>query len=822
VRYRRAGLAAVAVYALVASGCSGMETLSTAEALDRLSVATTKIYAADGSLIANLHGEINRDIVTLDRIPKHVQDAVISIEDQRFWVHAGVDVRAIGRAAVNNARGETSQIQGGSTISQQLVKNLYFASPDRTIERKLAEARKTIEFEQTYPKPRILEMYLNTIYLGRGAYGFQAAAKAYFQRPIEELGLGEAAFLAGAIHEPSRYDLTDATTPEEKESVLERAHHRRRIVLDRMVEMGAITPEDAEAAAAEPLDIKPIQPNRWEHPYFVDMVLRQLGVLGTRSDAALDGRYDALGATVRERARNVYQGGLRIHTTLDPRIQKAAEEAVQEVLPANLEKLSASVVSIEPETGHVRALVGGRGYYPDGCAEVVEEMSAQCRLAKVNLALGSAGGGSGRQPGSGFKPFVLAAALEEGIGLGSRFGASEFVHKLPAGEWKVRNYEGSGSGSVDLIEGTAKSVNAVYARLTVDGLGDGDAVAGAGKVAALARRLGIGFPTPEQMKERCGDRFNQDGGCTPADSVPAISLGAKEASPMEIASAYGVFAADGMRAEPTAIVRIEDAQGQVIYEADPERKRVLPSDVARAVTYALRQVIERGTATGASLGSRPAAGKTGTSQQWRDAWFTGYVPQLVTSVWVGNPILVENRNGRTEVESMVPANGYPRRITGGSYPAMIWHRLMSAALEDAPIERFPPPPSRFLSATRTPKPSERSEPGTTWDASEGQTGPPTPVPPAAAPAPGRTEPREPRSARSDGGGGSGTVPSVIGMSPASARSALSRAGYSAAAVRECPPGGSDSMNVWRQSPGGGSSAPRGSTVTIWHSPAVCR
>ena len=776
-RHRSAPLLICLAVCIVASGCGRLRPLSTEEALDRLTVATSKVYDARGNVIADLHGEINRDIARLDQVPKHVRDAVVAVEDERFWRHQGLDLRSITRAAISNFRSDpdAKQLQGGSTISQQLTKNLYFPRPARTLQRKVQEARVTWQIERQYTKSEILEMYLNTIYLGRGVYGIETAAHSYFDKPASDLTLSQGAFLAGLIHEPARYEWAPSDPSERQKVRLDEAKRRRNYVLERMHREGMLTDDAAADAKDEPLDVKPAAEQRWKSPYFVDLVLRQLGVL--RSPGGLDPRFDFLGSTRKERGSNVYLRGLRIHTTLDPEAQEAAEKAVK-VLPPEFERLSVALASIEPANGYVRALIGGRDYYPE-CKGENEQQTHRCRLAKVNLALGRYAGGSGRQPGSSFKPFVLATALERGVPLYQTFSGAPFEHPLQGSEpWRVRNYEGSSGGSTTLVDGTARSVNAVFARLEIEGAGDGDAFVGASRVAQTARRMGIDFPTPDELRSRCGDEFGVSNRCIPADKVPAIALGAKEVSPLSMASAYATFANDGTRVEPTAIVRIQDAEGRVLYDAEPGSVRAIPEGVARGVTYALQQVLTKGTGTRAAI-SRPAAAKTGTSQEWRDAWLAGYVPQLATVVWVGNPLHA--------LESMTPANGYPLRIVGGSYPAMIWHEYMTRALEGVPVVEFKAPPSQLFRGSApvaTPEPS------------------PTPT--------GSPSDEELETAQ-------GEVPSVLGMSFGDARSSLRARGFDPEAERGCDPSGEAELHeVYAQSPEAGAEVPQGSTVTVFY------
>jgi penicillin-binding protein 1A len=782
-------LIAALVLSLVASACGGIETLTTDQALDRLNIATSRVYDARGNVIAHLHGEVNRQAVSLSEIPEHVRDAVIAIEDQRFWSHQGLDLRSIARAATANFRRAENggRIEGGSTISQQLAKLLYFEEPDRTLARKLAEAQATIQLELAYSKRDILEMYLNTIYLGRGMYGLETAARSYFRKGIEDLTLSEGAFLAGIIHLPARYEWSESDSPERRRERAADALRRRNVVLHRMEHLGYIPPEEADRARAEPLEVSPATETRWGHPYFVDLVLRQLGVLRNSQSDALDPRFDFLGTSFRERCQNVYSGGLGIYTTLDPQAQAAAEQAMEDVLP-DMEKMSAALAAVEPRTGYIRALIGGRDYYPD-CRE--DDNSPTCTLAKNNLALGVKGGGTGRSAGSAFKTFVLAAALERGIPLYAAYDGSVYTQPLGGGaDWHVTNYDGSGTGAMTLMDGTARSVNAVYARLLVDGVGDADPFLGSERVAQISRRMGIGFPTPEELQQRCGADYGLSDRCIPADDTPAIALGAKEVSPLDMASAYATLANDGLRVEPVAIARIEDASGQLLYQAEPDRLQALAPGVARGVTHALQQVITGGTGTRARL-DRPAAGKTGTSQMWRDAWFAGYTPHLAAAVWVGNA---------TALEPMTPANGYPIRVVGGTYPSQVWGGFMQGALEGVPPRDFPAPPGVLFHASAIPLDELEEDDTDDPDAEE--------IDPDAEPE--MTEPP------------AGTVPSVVGMSFGSARQAIRAAGFNPVVQRGCDPTGEARLHVvYAQSPESASEAPPGATVTAFYQGGAC-
>jgi penicillin-binding protein 1A len=669
---------------------------------------SSKMLAADGSQLANLHGEIDRDPVPLSRIPKSLQSAAVAIEDRRFFKHGAIDLRGTLRALLNNLG--SSDRQGGSTITQQLAKNLYFHGQPRTVWRKGAEAIMAIGLERVSTKSQILETYLNTAYFGRGTYGVQVAARSYFRKDVSKLTLAQSAYLAGLIHMPARYDFATTDALDVQRSRRQAATARRNVVLDAMADTGSITRGAAAEAKSEPVKIHPPKDPRWDHPYFVDAALRELGVLRSRGNNAPDPRFDFLGKTHSERADAVYRNGLRIHTTLAPKLQANADRAIREQLPeGTMPKLSAALVSVQPGTGFVRALIGGRDYYPKDCENAKKAASTpSCQHAKVNLALGSLAGGSGRQPGSSFKPIVLAAALEEGLSLRQTIDGSAFTYRYGNdAEWKVANYENSAGGTMSIVDATVRSVNAAYARLEIQFLGKGNGIKGSEKVAKVARKLGIGLPTEAELKERCGKNYNRNGGCTAADNVPAIALGAKEVSPFDMAAAYATFANDGVYARPTLIAAITDADGKVLYRAKPETHRAVSSKTARGVSHVLQQAVQRGTGRAATL-DRPVAGKTGTSQEWRDAWFDGYIPQLATVTWVGNPIPVLRGTGWT-VESMTPSNGYPTRITGGSYPARIWHAAMEPSVDGVRVREFADAPSSLFGPSVKLKPFKGEE-----------------------------------------------------------------------------------------------------------------
>jgi penicillin-binding protein 1A len=564
------------------------------------------VVAEDGRELAVLSQEGQRFIVPLTEVNPVVVDALLSAEDRRFYDHGGIDPIGIGRALVSNLR--TSGTEGGSTLTQQLVKNEYLTS-ERTLVRKAREAVLSVKLERSEDKDEILERYLNTVYFGRGAYGIEAAARAYFDTSAADLDVGQAALLVGLLRSPETAD--PAEDPDE-------ARARQASVLGAMVDNDAITQAEADAALAAPVGAtdrtEPTPPTGGLAPHFVEWVRQQT--------------VDAVGEDA------LYGRGLRVVTTLDLDAQAAAEAAVAEVLtdPAGPQ---AALVALD-EDGAIRAHVGGRDY----------------DALKVDLARGQEGGGSGRQPGSTFKPFVLEAALQQGVTLADRYPAPPRIEVAVDGTpFPVENYGGAAFGELTVADATKQSVNTVYAQLL--------AAVGPAAVADAARATGIDAEL---------------------DLVPSIALGVEEVSPLDLASAYLTLADDGTRVEPYAIVRIEDGDGNVLWEPDrpAPQEAAVPPDVARATTEALRGVIESGTGTAAAIG-RPAAGKTGTTQGNVDAWFAGYVPGFAAVVWMGHP-------EPTEMEG----------VTGGGMPAQIWQRFMRAALEDREPEDFPDPPDELL------------------------------------------------------------------------------------------------------------------------------
>jgi penicillin-binding protein 1A len=578
---------------------------------------TTFIYDANGDRLAELSADENRVSKDLSEVSPHLINAVISAEDREFRNHNGVNLAAIARATVADLRGQP--LQGGSTITQQYVKVVY-TNRERTIMRKLREATLAIKLERQLAKDQILERYLNIVYFGRGAYGAQAAAQAYFGVDVDELDQAQAAYLAGLLRAPEFADANRADAPEQAQE----ANRRRNIVIRAMAEEGHLTEDEVRfIAGVDVADyVRPrdeVVRDRIAHA----QVGTQFFVEHVRAE--MEARYGASRLT---------GGGLHIHTTLDPELQRQAYEAVYGTLDAEGDPAGA-VVSVDAD-GHVKAMVGGKDF----------------SQSSVNLALGRAGGGSGRQPGSTFKPFVLAELIRQGYSVDSVMnspGTMEFEEFATNGEpWKVSNYEGSSHGAVTVAEATRRSSNTVYAQLAVE--------LGIDRIAGTARDLGIRSDIPA------------GGG--------AIVLGAGEVSVLEMANAYRTFAARGERVDPLVVTRVTDSDGELIEEFAPKRERVLEENQADIINDVLRGVVTSGTGTRAAIGS-PVAGKTGTTQNNVDAWFVGYTPGLSTAVWMGHP---EGQIGMENVHGVA-------RVSGGTLPAEIFSRYMTGAVGSNP-ERY--------------------------------------------------------------------------------------------------------------------------------------
>jgi penicillin-binding protein 1A len=561
----------------------------TLPSIDNLGETTRRpsvtLLGDDGKVVATF-GDLFGQPVKIKDLPPYLPEAVIATEDRRFYYHFGIDPIGLLRAAVANLRAG-HVVQGGSTLTQQLAKNL-FLTPDRTITRKIQEALLAVWLERRFTKNQILEIYLNRVYFGAGAYGVDAAAHRYFDKSARAVSLYEAAIIAGLLKAPSRF------SPAHDEQA---AAQRAITVLDAMKDSGYITAPQEQAALAQEKQLAVAQRVKPSSRYFADWIYEQIP------------EYAGLG-----------DRDLVIATTLDPRMQQAAETAVTATLDENGAKDNVgqgALVAMTPD-GAIRAMVGGRSY-------------TGSQFNRATQAL--------RQPGSSFKSILYAAALEHGLNPNQHFDD----HRIRIGKWEPHNFENEYRGDVTVADALAFSINTVAAQVIER--------TGVKNVIDMARRLGI---TTEMQHDA------------------SLALGTNEVTLLELTSAYASFASGGIGAWPYGIVGITDSAGKTIYRRDGSGPgRVLSPQVAGEMNQFLAGVIARGTGRAARL-DRPAAGKTGTTQDFRDALFVGYTAQLVAGVWFGND-----------------DNAPMKRITGGTLPAKTWHNFMMAAMAGMPVRPLP-------------------------------------------------------------------------------------------------------------------------------------
>jgi penicillin-binding protein 1A len=632
----------------------------------------TVIYDRHGQLIAELHGAENRELVRSGKIPQAMKDATVAVEDERFYEHHGVDYQGIARALILNLRAG-GVVQGGSTITEQYIKNAYVGS-ERTYTRKLREAVLAWQLEDKWSKDKILTEYLNTVPYGAGAYGVQAAAQTYFHKPISRINTQEAALLAALPKAPSAFSPT--VDPEQ-------ALKRRNIVLQLMADQGYITRERATKLMLTKLRVyrHPLSKGNSMADYFVDYVTRVL--------------------TKRYGSRTVFEGGLRVYTSIDMAWQREAIEVIKATTgPLDFGfKPSAALVAIDPANGYIRTMVGGLDY----------------KEQKFNLAWQAK-----RQAGSSMKPFVLATGVEQGMNPATTYYSSKSPIIIPMGlyadPWVV-NGDGPG-GPESVSAATTISDNVVFAQLSVD--------VGPENTVEVAHRMGI---------------------TSPLDAVPSITLGTSGVTPLEMADAYATLAAGGVHHRPQAIVKVVMPNGRVDWKPKTTGKRAIPAGVASVVTECLERVASGGTgsATGAYF-PYPRAGKTGTTENGWDVWYCGYTPQLAAAVWMG------------DADKNSPMNG----AYGGTYCAPMWAKFFASALKDAPHASFKDypwtfgswhgrmqamSPSASPSASGSPSPSATKTITPTVKPTPTKTPEPTPTTPEPAP----TEPT-PTTAPSTGGG----------------------------------------------------------------------
>ena len=655
--------------------------------------SSAEVFDRNGVRIGTYSNEIHRFLIDTTELPRYVGQAVIASEDKDFYEHGGISVKGILRAAWANLTGGEIQ-QGGSTIAQQYIKNAVLQDPERTITRKIKEAILAIKLERRYSKRQILGFYLNTIYLGRGAYGVEAAARTYFDEPAVELTLPQAAFLAGIIPAPESYQTNENPLG---------AKRKRDQVLDLMARQGYISNARAERAQRGQVHVDKVTRQSVENEkaaYFMEWLRKEY-------------LYPEYGECL-------YTCGLKIHTTLDLKMQGEAEDAIGSILTER-EDPQAALISMTPD-GAVRAFVGGRDF----------------RNVKAARGFDYASDPPGRSPGSSFKPFTLLTAIKEGISPSSRFSGRSPVTitnpKCNTGNepWQPENYGGEQFGTLTLDQATTNSVNTVFAQL----------------IAQLG---------PEKVAKTLDD-FEFDGDTrTPAidDVEPrcSLALGVLDVPPIEQARAYAAFAAGGVLPEVQPITHIDDSNGNCLAEYRPVRNlecedqnplethRVAAENEISVLTETLTHVVEGGTATAANIG-RPVAGKTGTAQEYKDAWFAGYIPQLSTVVWEGYPL--DKKTGKVPLmqacadpEVCKPVHGYT--VTGGGTPvspAVIWAAYMREAVAELDVEPFPVPTALPTKVINSPAPGVIVHPSPAATEGPNQPPPPTKAPPkSSAPPP---------------------------------------------------------------------------------------
>ncbi|HEX3174234.1 MAG TPA: transglycosylase domain-containing protein [Solirubrobacterales bacterium] len=602
-------IAAIAIASWVLDVAAEAPSLASCKPVERR--GNSAIYAADGSRLGRIASDEARVPVSIDRVPKSLQHATVAIEDQRFYEHGGIDPEGIARAALKNLEAGRT-VEGGSTITQQLVRNLCIQHPARTLERKIVEAKLAIEYAQRHSRRQILGQYLDTASYGTiegaTAVGVGAAARIYFSRPVWKLRLAQAALLAGLPQAPTEYN--PVLHPRA-------ALARRNQVLARMADQGYVSPAQAAEAQSRGLGLH-LDEGFFDkrQPYFFDYVEEKL--------------IDTYGVN------SVRKGGLEIETTIDPRLQEVAVEAMRSTLPYS-EDPSSALVSIDPRNGDIRAMASSSNY----------------ENSKFNLAAQGH-----RQPGSTFKTFVLTTAIKQGIDPYSTYYTSKHLDlDLPEwGHWDVSTADEGYLGRVNLQQATVASDNTVFAQLDLD--------VGPRQVKATAKSMGI---------------------ASPLDGIPAEGLGGLRVgvSPLEMADAYATLAAGGIHRNPVAIEKVAFPGGHVDRPEEPKPRRVVPAPVAYQVWRLLHDNIVEGTGTAAYTGCPGQGGKTGTTDNFTDAWFAGIQPNLASVVWVGYP--------QSNAIEMTGVHGIT--VYGGTFPAEIWHALYNGA--EVPCEEFEEPEGKI-------------------------------------------------------------------------------------------------------------------------------
>jgi len=591
------------------------------------------VYDRNGAFLTLLKAEENRKPVVLSAVPPVVIQAVLDVEDEHFYDHAGFDLKSTARAVLSNADAGTIR-QGGSTITQQLVKKTLL-NDERSVDRKVKEAVLATRLEKELTKDQILERYLNLVYFGNGAYGVGAATETYFNIPLAQAGPGQAAMLAGLIRNPLAND--PFRNPDQ-------AKARRATALSQMVANGHLSAEEADRLKEEPLPTAPNKPRERES-YFLEAMKQRL----------LDD--PRLGETPADRYDTLFRGGLQIHSTFDPKAQQLAEDATRSGVPppgrSNPMGAISALVSLDPATSAVRAVVGGPGFSEQNKFDIATQ--------------------GYRQPGSTFKLFTLLAALEAGYGPGSTVdGSGPCLVNVGSGRYRgspqdnvINNAgDGIGGGTMTMAAATAGSVNCAFERMA--------ATIGFNKVIDMAHRLGLGQ----------NPRF-------PIEDVATLPIGVEEATPLEMAAAYATVANDGIYHVPTFVESVDDRTGKPLFKGAVEGKRALSPTVARTAADIQRGVFS-GTAACCRLnGNRPAAGKTGTTDGSKNTWFAGYTPNLTTVVWVGVP------SGNVSMRGL----GGRGAVYGATFAAPIWKKFMDSYLSGQPSPNFQGiPPKEAISS----------------------------------------------------------------------------------------------------------------------------
>lgn len=583
-----------------------------------LVAAPSVIYASNGSRLYTFGSGQFVEPVSLSQVPKMVQNAVLDVEDHAFYIHGALDLKSIARAVIADSSGNQG-LQGGSTITQQLVKNTIL-TPQRTISRKIHEAFLSYRLFGQLSRKQILQDYLNTIYFGEGAYGIQAASKTYFNKPVSQIDPAQAALLAVLIEDPS--GLNPIFHP--RSSLF-----RRNLALKQMQTYGDLTASQAATYSSEPLPKQVFRPADVSPSGFAGEVVYRLLHLS---------KYSFLGATPNQRLAALDSGGYKIYTGLDPTMQSYAEQAVSLRSPNTGGKVTAALVSVDPHTGIIKAFVSGNPLHGVGGYDVV-----------------TGRGGTGRQPGSTFKLFTLMSALQQGYSPNDTIdGTAPCKFVIPGvtqGTYVAHNAE-PGLGVVSINKATALSINCAYIRLGVK--------LGLNNVVNMAHLLGVHEYIP---------------------AIPSMVIGSVDVTPLEMAGAYATIADLGVYHKPVFVTKILSSRRKPLYSASDQGVRVLPQNLCEVAIGVLKQVIQYGTGTGAAIG-RPAAGKTGTTDNFTDGWFDGFTPQLATSVWMGDP---------SGAIPMAPPLT-PVAVYGGTYPASIWQYFMYHSLSGYSALNFPPPP----------------------------------------------------------------------------------------------------------------------------------